>query len=75
GKRNIAAKLTIGNDPGTAEAVNKMGATHTECPVTEMVIDEENKIVSTPAYMYDATPAQVFEGVKKCVDAVVRLCG
>ncbi|GJM25243.1 MAG: glyoxalase [Phycisphaerae bacterium] len=73
GKRNIEAKLTIGNDTGTAEAINKMGATHCDCPVTEMVVDEENRIVSTPAYMYEASPAQVFEGVKKCVDEMLRL--
>jgi enhancing lycopene biosynthesis protein 2 len=73
GKRKIAAKLTIGNDPGTAAAINKMGATHCDCPVTEMVVDKENKIVSTPAYMYDATPADVFKGIKKCVDEVMRL--
>lgn len=73
GKRNIQAKLTIGNDPGVAEAINKMGANHNECPVTEMVVDEAKKIVSTPAYMYDATPAQVYEGIKKCVDEVLRL--
>ncbi len=75
GKRNIEAKLTIGNDAGTAEAITKMGATHTECPVTEMVVDEENKIVSTPAYMYEASPAEVYQGIKKCVDEVLRLAG
>ena len=73
GKRGIEAKLTIGNDEATVEAINKMGANHTECEVTEMIVDEDHKIVSTPAYMYETTPAKVYQGIKKCVDEVLRL--
>ena len=50
GQSNSPA-LTIGNDEGTADALRSMGAKHVDCPVREFVVDEENKIVSTPAYM------------------------
>ncbi|NOX57918.1 MAG: isoprenoid biosynthesis glyoxalase ElbB [Planctomycetes bacterium] len=73
GKRGIEANLTIGNDEATATALTKMGAKHTNCEVTEITVDPNHKIVSTPAYMYDATPAKVYEGIKKCVDEVLRL--
>jgi len=43
-----------------------------ETKIDEVVHDEENKIVSTPAYMKGtATPAEIFEGVKGMVDAIV----
>ena len=66
--------LTIGSDPATAEALEKLGATHTVCPVTEMVIDLENNLVTAPAYMEDAPIHQVAEGIEKAVNAVLSLC-
>ena len=73
GRKNIPAKLTIGTDAATAATVNKMGATHCDCPTTEMIADEEHKIVSTPAYMLGPGPAAVFAGIKKCVDKVLSM--
>ncbi len=76
----IAAKLfggvvTIGNDTGTAEAITKMGGSHQECGMTEICIDQKNKIVTTPCYMYDSTPWLVYQGAEKMVHAVVKLIG
>jgi enhancing lycopene biosynthesis protein 2 len=73
GRKHIPAKLTIGTDAQTAAAVNQMGATHCDCPVTEMVADEKHKVVSTPAYMLGKGPAEVFAGIKKCVDQVLAM--
>jgi enhancing lycopene biosynthesis protein 2 len=75
GGKGIAATLTIGNDAQTAAAIEKMGAKHRNCPATEMVVDVEHKIVSTPAYMVAKGPAQVYEGVRKLVDEVLRMVG
>jgi enhancing lycopene biosynthesis protein 2 len=69
------AKLTIGDDPDTAGAINAMGGTHVECPVTEAVVDPENKIVSTPAYMKAQSIAEVYEGVKLTVTELLKLIG
>lgn len=74
GKRGLHAKLTIGNDTGTAAAIGKMGCTHENCAVTEFALDEKNKIVSTPAYMLGPGPAAVFEGIRKTVDRVLAMC-
>lgn len=74
----IAAKLfhanvTIGNDPSTADAITKMGGKHSQAGMTDIVIDETHRIVTTPCYMYDSTPAKVFEGARKMVEAVLKL--
>jgi enhancing lycopene biosynthesis protein 2 len=73
GKKDLHPKLTIGSDKATAAAINQMGAEHCDCPVTERVVDERHKIVSTPAYMLGKGPAEVFEGIRKLVADVLRM--
>ncbi|HZV81404.1 MAG TPA: isoprenoid biosynthesis glyoxalase ElbB [Geobacteraceae bacterium] len=71
--RSYAPKLTIGNDEGTAAAINATGSCHVDCPVTEFVVDKENKIVSTPAYMLAGRISEAAEGIDKTVKAVIDL--
>jgi enhancing lycopene biosynthesis protein 2 len=66
-------KVTIGTDEGTAAAIATMGSTHVPKSVTESFTDDRNNIVTTPAYMCDARPHEVFEGIGKMVDGVVAL--
>lgn len=73
--KETGAKLTIGDDPETAAAINAMGAAHVETPVTEALVDAENRIVSTPAYMKAQSVDEVYTGVKRTVDEVLKLVG
>ncbi|MCP4144599.1 MAG: isoprenoid biosynthesis glyoxalase ElbB [bacterium] len=66
-------KVTIGNDPGTAAAINATGATHVEATVNEVVVDESAKIVTTPAYMLAQNITEVFSGIQNLVDKVLEL--
>ncbi|QDV89724.1 Enhancing lycopene biosynthesis protein 2 [Phycisphaerae bacterium RAS2] len=75
GSKGIRAKLTIGADAGTAAAIGEMGCEHVRCAARDIVVDEKHKIVSTPAYMLGKGPAEVFEGIRKTVNEVLRLCG
>ena len=65
--------LTIGTDSGTAAEIEKTGATHQECPVRDFVVDRKNKIVSTPAYMLASHISEAYEGIDRCVKAVIEL--
>ena len=65
--------LTIGNDPETAKVLESLGAKHLECTVTQICVDEEQRIVTTPAYMYDAKIADVARGIERGVKAVLAL--
>jgi len=65
--------LTIGSDEKTAADIEAMGAKHVTCPVTEMVVDKEQKIVSTPAYMEAQSIKEAAEGIEKLVAEVLRL--
>ncbi len=65
-----SVQLTIGSDPGTAQALEQMGAKHVDCKVDACVVDLEHKIVSTPAYMYKAHVHEVQAGIEKAVAAL-----
>jgi enhancing lycopene biosynthesis protein 2 len=74
-KRGTKAKLTIGNDRQTAGAITAMAGQHQDCPTTDCVVDEKNKVVTTPAYMLGPGPAAVYQGINKLVREVLRLAG
>lgn len=65
--------LTIGTDAGTAAAINATGSSHVACPVQDFVVDQANKIVSTPAYMQAERISEAAEGIEKAVKAVIDL--
>ena len=65
--------LTIGNDEQTANDLNIMGANHINCEVQDIVIDKENKIVSTPAYMLAGRISEAADGIEKLVEEVLKL--
>ncbi len=61
--------VTIGDDPGTAQAIADMGSRNIARGVTEACIDEKNNLVTAPAYMYgDAPIHEVIEGIGHMVD-------
>ena len=66
------AELTIGQDQGTAEAIESMGGVHKTSDHGEVVIDEKNKLFSTPCYMLDANIAQIGEGTENIVKAMLK---
>ena len=76
----IAAKIygpgvicTIGTDADTAAAVTKMGGSHEECEVSEIVEDKARKLVSTPAYMLATSISEAASGINKMGDRVLEL--
>ena len=63
--------VTIGEDPQTAGAIEACGARHVKTAVTSAHVDEPNRVVTAPAYMYDAPIHQVFEGIGKLVESTL----
>jgi enhancing lycopene biosynthesis protein 2 len=68
-------RVTIGHDESTAQAVSDTGATHIKADAHEIVIDDANNIVSTPAYMEAQNPAQIFDGINALVENIVERIG
>ncbi len=67
------ARLTIGNNTTTARDIDSMGQVHVPCEATGIVIDQDNKIVTSPAYMSAARISDVATGIDKLVAAVIDL--
>ena len=71
---DLKPKLTIGNDPTTAEKIGEMGAAHVSCAADDIVVDAANRIVTTPAYMLAGNIGEVFDGADKFVVKLLELC-
>ena len=65
--------LTIGDDEGTIDAMESLGATHVYTTHGEVVVDPDHNLVSTPCYMLDATIDQIADGADNVVDAMIKL--
>jgi len=66
-------EVTIGNDSGTAAALESMGAKHIERAVDGICVDEKNKLVTTPAYMLGPGIKDIALGIEKLVKQVVSM--
>jgi enhancing lycopene biosynthesis protein 2 len=68
-------KLTLGSGDGVMRSIEDVGQEHVEVlSPRDVVVDEELKLVTTPAYMFDdARLSDVFVGIDRCVSAVLGL--
>ncbi|WP_321996060.1 isoprenoid biosynthesis glyoxalase ElbB [Draconibacterium orientale] len=66
-------KLTIGQDKGTAYALESLGATHVNTTHGEIVVDEKYKVITTPCYMLDATITQIADGASNVVAKMLEM--
>ncbi|WP_136247351.1 isoprenoid biosynthesis glyoxalase ElbB [Halomonas borealis] len=62
--------VTIGHDPGVAGAISSMGGLHRSCGVEDIVVDFENRVVTTPAYMLATRLGEAATGIFKLVDRI-----
>lgn len=67
-------KVTIGNNAYIGNQLKEMGAEHCEAALGEVVIDEKNKVVTTPCYMYaEATIGDICDSAESLVKCVLKL--
>ena len=66
-------KATIGNDSDTAAAMTQLGAQHVDCAVDDIVVDEQTKVISTPAYMLAGSVKEAASGIEKAINKLISL--
>jgi len=67
-------KVTVGNeDKDINDAITRMGAKPQPAGVTDVVVDEVNNIVSSPAYMCTTSVHKVYDGIGKLVETILGL--
>ncbi len=77
----VKANLTVGTteapSPYEIDAISagmeKTGATAIMKEVTEIMVDESNKIVTAPCYMMEATVSQIRNNIKMAIDKTIQL--
>lgn len=67
------ALCTIGNDASVEGALISMGALHKTCPVDDIVVDTNHKLVTTPAYMLATRITEAQAGIFKLVDKLLEM--
>jgi enhancing lycopene biosynthesis protein 2 len=72
-KANHDITITIGSDRTTAQAIESMGAIHQRTEGSDVVIDFENNIVSSPCYMNNTSITKIAEGVENVINALYQL--
>jgi len=65
--------LTVGMHEETVQALESMGVKHKTCMVDDIVCDEENRIVTTPAYMLGPGIKDVAKGIENLVEKIVSM--
>lgn len=65
--------VTIGQDEATASHIEQMGGVHISTGHGEIVVDNTNKIVSSPCYMLDAAITDIADGADNMVKALLDL--
>jgi enhancing lycopene biosynthesis protein 2 len=67
-------ELTVGEKCEAEQEIEKLGHRHVVRKANDFHVDKGNKIVTTPAYMYDEAPLhEIFTGIQKLVKEVVSL--
>ena len=70
---NKQVNCTVGNDKEVSKTIEQSGANHIECAAGDIVVDEQNKLVSTPAYMLADCISEVDSGIGKLVHKVIAM--
>lgn len=70
-KEHAKIKITLGKEN---ELVNKIGAKEETCYAYDIVVDESNKLVTTPAFMLDAPLTQIHKGISNLVAKIIDMC-
>ena len=73
GEQEESANMTIGYDETTSTDIISMGSKHIDCPATEMIIDEDKKIVTTPAYMEANSIKEAADGIEQLIKKVLSM--
>ncbi len=64
---------TIGKEAGTIETLTSMGLDHINCEVEDIIVDEQHKVISTPAYMLATSISEAATGINKLVKKLVAM--
>ena len=66
-------EMTLGGPSEAAQEIEKLGHKHIATKASDCHVDRKNKIVTTAAYMCDAPIHEIFEGIRKLTEEIIKL--
>ena len=66
-------KVTIGTDKNVGSGIEKMGAVFEPKGTLDVCVDEENRVVTTPAYMLAKSIKDIRKGTQNLIDEMLNL--
>lgn len=69
-KGKAQVKITLGEKN---ELISKVGALEETCKAYDIVVDKANKLVTTPAFMLDASLTEIHNGISNLVIQVMKM--
>ena len=67
--------LTLGDDNPAARTAARLGAKVQHCGVTDVCVDAEHRVFTTPAYMVGTRISEIFAGAENLVAALEKSLG
>lgn len=79
---DIQVRMTLGSDqesspydiPGFSSGIESVGALAEMKTIREVAVDTDNRIVSAPCYMMDATIVDIRNNTKMAIEKTIELC-
>ena len=73
-KNKVSLSLSLGAESDASKTIEKWGHQHQVTTADAFHVDTTNKIVTSPAYMYDnASLAAIFKGIREATKAFLEL--
>jgi enhancing lycopene biosynthesis protein 2 len=65
--------ITLGEGFSETHLIEKWNVSVEKCPATDYITDRDTKVITTPAYMDDVTPFQVYTGIRAFTKELVEM--
>ncbi len=65
-------KVTIGDDEVTSKHIGEMGGEHIHTVATQVIIDEQNNVFTTPCYMLNSSITEIADGCDNLITEMTK---
>lgn len=65
--------ITLGESFSETHLVEKWNVSVEKCPATDYITDRDTKVITTPAYMDDVSPFEVYTGIRAFTKELVEM--
>ncbi|MDR0606345.1 MAG: isoprenoid biosynthesis glyoxalase ElbB [Bacteroidales bacterium] len=72
-KQGVSITITVGEDKDLIDTIASIGARHKDCPVNSYIYDEQNNIVTSPAYTSAKNVYEVYQSTEALITGILKV--